>query len=221
MQEQQVQQLAVGSGPIPELTTACEDLRTALAAALSSSIQVLKASAGTASPRPHTHAPPTATPTVTPVKSAAAAAATEAVSSPSCQHVAHMQMTGHQGSDTCNVGCTCACAGPHSPRCCHSRRSCGHCHGGSGSCCCSSWHAGSVGGRPECSALLSSRLFDVGIAPAANRLQLRIEQLDRDLRWVLPARVAAHDRRRGSGLLTVPPEACLPWPLMDTLQLLW
>jgi hypothetical protein len=174
-----VQQLATGSAPIPELTTACEELRTALTASLSRSIRVLKADAAPASPvRTVRGLQATVT---TSVKASAAAAC----HSPSCHHVAHLEMTGHQGS----IGSPRCCNVPPSPfACCHTlRRGCGQC-GGSGSavCCCSGVYACSgaaaASGRAECSALLSGRLFDVGLTPAANRLQLRMDQLDRDLR---------------------------------------
>lgn len=184
LQEQQVRQLATGSAPIPELTTACEELRAALTASLSSSIKVLKADVTPASPARTIRVPQPGTPHVTPVKVSASAAATASVTchSPSCHHVAHLQVTGHQAGAACSSPR--CCAGAQSPSCCHVRHACAHCGSGSSACCCSGVYAGGAvaSGRAECSALLSGRLFDVGLTPAANRLQLRVEQLDRDLR---------------------------------------
>lgn len=184
-----MQHLAAASGPIPELTTACEDLRAALTASLNSSINVIKASIPAASPA-HTaprYTAPTVTPTVTPVKSQCAGVqcATVRCSSPSCHHVAQLQMTGHQGGTCCSSGSCCeAAVRAHSP-CCHVQmaHSCMRCSGGS-ACCCSGLYTGAAvaSGRAECSALLSGRLFDVGLTPAASKLQVRIEQLDRDIR---------------------------------------
>lgn len=184
-----MQHLAAASGPIPELTTACEDLRAALTASLNSSINVIKASIPAASPA-HTaprYTAPTVTPTVTPVKSQCAGVqcATVRCSSPSCHHVAQLQMTGHQGGTCCSSGSCCeAAVRAHSP-CCHVQmaHSCMRCSGGS-ACCCSGLYTGGAvaSGRAECSALLSGRLFDVGLTPAASKLQVRIEQLDRDIR---------------------------------------
>lgn len=183
-----MQQLATGSAPIPELTTACEELRTALTTSLSSSIRVLKADA--AAPASPVRTVRGMQACVTPGVKASAAAC----HSPSCHHVAHMEMTGHQGGGACgSMSSPRCCNGPHSPSaCCYTlRRGCGPCGcGGCGSsssaaCCCSSKYACSgaaASGRAECSALLSGCLFDVGLTPAANRLQLRMDQLDQDLR---------------------------------------
>lgn len=189
LQEQQVQQLATGSAPIPELTTACEELRTALTASLSSSVTVLKADAA---------APASPVPTVRGVQACVTPgvkASTAACYSPSCHHVAHAEMTGHQGGAACSsMSSPRCCDRPHSPSaCCHThlRQGCGPCRcsgcgsSSSAACCCSGVYVcggASVSGRAECSALLSGRLFDVGLTPAANRLQLRMDQLDRDLR---------------------------------------
>jgi hypothetical protein len=189
-----VQQLAIGSAAIPELTTACEELRAALTASLSSSIKVLQADVtmAPASPARTVRVTHPGSPSVTHLRASATAAATATVSgtchSPSCHHIAQVQMTGHQGGTYCSSGSPVCCnGGAQSPAACYhsSRQGCMHCSGSSGCCCTGVYAGGAVaGGRAECSALLSGRLFDVGLTPAANRLQLRVEQLDRDLRWV-------------------------------------
>lgn len=184
-----MQQLATGSAPIPELTTACEELRTALTASLSSSIRVLKADAAAAPASPVRTVRDVQACAVTPVKASQAAAC----HNPSCHHVAHVEMTGHQGGGgACgSMSSPRCCNGPHSPSACghNLRRGCGPCSGGCGgssaTCCCPGVYAcggAAASGRAECSALLSGRLFDVGLTPAANRLQLRMDQLDQDLR---------------------------------------
>jgi hypothetical protein len=185
LQEQQVTQLATGSIHIPELTTACEDLRAALATALSSSITVLKAGLpAAASPARPAHIRTAARPGT----ALAVASATAQCHSPSCHHMAHLQMTGHQ-----NTAAACSKASPST--CCHCcsgvcvcqspRAGCMYCGSGSAAaCCCAGAHPGgsAAAGRSEASALLSGRLFDVGLTPSTNKLQLRMEQLDRELR---------------------------------------
>lgn len=187
-----MQQLATSSGPIPELTTSCEELRGALAIALSGSIKVLKAGIAPASPvSTARRAVVPATPTVMPNKPPPAAAA-GGPGSPSCHHIVHMHMSGHQrSSSSCDVA---ACSSPcvHaacvSPRhacvspvsCCqHTRHTVCACCSSKQQCCCG-MACGS--GWPERSALLSGRLFDVGLTPAAAKLQHKMDQLDRDLR---------------------------------------
>jgi hypothetical protein len=98
-------------------------------------------------------------------------------------------MTGHHqnaaaaGSKASASSCCHCCSGVcicQSPRvgCMH----CGSC--AALGCCCAGAHPGgsAAAGRAEASALLSGRLFDVGLTPSTNKLQLRMEQLDRELR---------------------------------------
>jgi hypothetical protein len=180
MQEAQVGQLAVASKPIPELTSSCEELRAALGGVLSSSVMVLKSSAvavGGAAATSSSTARATHTTSIKATASAAAASTAPAPAppSPTCQHVAHLSATASCGGGSGSCG---RCAA--SPPSCH-----GHCH------CCRH------GSAPAGAAAAPSRLWEVGLAPAADKLQLRIQQLDRDLRCVcgaLQARVRVRRR---------------------------